>query len=175
MKKLNFLFVLLVILFSCSNDDDSPKVSEESFLPMHIGNYWKLNDENFTEIVDTVRIQGDLYYEFYSLTGGDGVGTKYLRIDDQQNLIGTYPDNPEFTYIDAKFSADLGSTFWTIGDQSINDFKVNVIEKEKSSRAYEFQTVNQPNGDGKHIVKYTWGLGWDDYKEIKINGKLFSF
>ena len=138
MKELNIFFVLLLILSSCSNDENSPKVSEESFLPMHIGNYWKLNEENFTKIVDTLRIQGDLYYKFYSLTGGDAVGTEYLRIDDDQNLIGTYPDNPEFKYTDAKFSADPGSTFWTIDDQSVNDFKVTVTEKNKSSRAFEF-------------------------------------
>ncbi|WP_405569322.1 hypothetical protein [Winogradskyella sp. Asnod2-B02-A] len=173
MEKLNFIF--LIILFSCSNDDDTSLNSEESFLPMHIGNYWKVDEENFTEIVDTVRIQENLYYKFHSLINGDAFGIQYLRIDDSQNLIESFPNNPNFKYIHAKFNAQLGSTFWTINDQSVNDFKATVIEKENSSRSFEFQRIYHPNLNDTHIKKYIRGLGWNNFNEIKIDGNIFNF
>ncbi|MCK0124477.1 hypothetical protein MWU76_08690 [Gelidibacter sp. F2691] len=170
---------IFISLISCSDSNDSntsnPIPSNDSFLPMSIGNYWKNNEENFTEIRDTLRIQGDLYYEFYSLIGGDGVSIEYLRIDENQNLIGSYPNNPDFKYIHAKFNEQLGSTFWTINDQSVNDFKTTVIEKEDSSIAFEFQRVYHPNAKDKHIVKYVRGLGWNNFNEIKIDEDLFKF
>ena len=76
-------------------DEDLNGNNGESFLPMQIGNYWKNNDDNYTEILDTLRIQGDLYYKFYSLIGGDGILIQYLRIDNEQNLIRSHPDFPD--------------------------------------------------------------------------------
>lgn len=175
------LMGVLVIAISCNNNDEpiepiiNPDISEESFLPMHIGNYWKNNEQNFTEITDTLRIQGNLYYKFYSLIGGDGFGTRYLRIDDEQNLIERDPDYPDSKYIHAQFNAQLGSTFWTINDQSVNDFKTTVIEKEDATRTFELQRVYHPNVKDIHTVTYIKGLGWNNYNEIKINGKLFKF
>lgn len=167
----------LIILSSCSKSDDNSAVNfdNNSFLPMSIGNYWKNNEENFTKITDTVRIQGDLYYKFYSLIGGDGIGIQYLRIDENLNLIESYPDYPDSKYIHAKFNAPLGSTFWTIDDQSVNDFKATVIEKEESSRAFEFQRVYHPKAKDKHIVKYVRGLGWNNFKEVKIDKEIYNF
>ena len=171
-----------MVAFGCNNNDDpieetiiNPEISEESFLPMHIGNYWKNNEENFTEIMDTLRIQGDLYYKFYSLIGGDGFGTRYLRIDENQNLIERYPKYPDSEYLHAKFNAQLESTFWTRNDQSVNDFRVMVTEKHDATRTFEFQRMYHPNAKDKHSVTYIKGLGWGNYKEIQINGDIFKF
>lgn len=168
---------IFIFLLNCFEpyDNNIANPSNDSFLPMTIGNYWKNNEENFTKIIDTLRIQGDLYYKFYSLIGGDGINTQYLRIDDNLNLIETYPDNPDSKYIHAKFNAQLGSTFWTMDNQSVNDFKAKMIEKEESSRAFEFQRVYHPDAKDKHIVKYIKGRGWGGFKEIKIDEAIFTF
>jgi hypothetical protein len=178
MKKYLKIIALGVLIFlsSCSKPDNNiSNPANDSFLPMSIGNYWKNNDENYTKITDTLRIQGDLYYKFNSLIGGDAISIAYLRIDENLNLIESYPDNPDFKYIHAKFNAQLGSTFWTIDNQSVNDFKATMIEKEESSRAFEFQRVFHPNAKDKHIVKYIRGLGWNNFKEIKIGEDIFNF
>lgn len=170
------LFAAVIVTFGCSKEDTVPTVyEEESFLPMHIGNYWKIDENNFTQIDDTLRIGGDLYYEFYSLTGGDVLSTQYLRIDDNQNLIETFPKYPDFKFIHAKFDAPLGSTFWTINDESVNDFKVTVKEKAKTLRSFEYQVIYHPNLNDKHTRTFIRGLGWDGYNEVQINGKIYEF
>ena len=147
----------------------------ESFLPMHIGNYWKNNDENYTEILDTLRIQGDLYYKFYSLIGGDGILIQYLRIDNDQNLIRSHPDFPDSKSIQAKFNASLGSKFWTRNDQTSNDLRVTVIEKEDTLISFEFQMVYHPILRDTHRKTYIRGLGWNNYNEIKIEDNIYTF
>jgi hypothetical protein len=180
MKRIYIVFGLLMILFSCSNDNDWPIPQDESFLPMQIGNYWKIDDDNFTEITDTLRIQGEVYYKFYSLIGRDAIGIDYLRIDDEQNLVGSNPDYPNFRYTHAKFDASVGETFWTMGNQSINDFKVTLTEKNDNLRTFEHHRFYQ-NHEEKLFISYTRGLGWNfnyylrDFKEIKINGVVYRF
>ena len=169
------LIGILVLAIGCKEDDEPSYNNEESFLPMHIGNYWKNDEENFTEIIDTLRIEGNLYYKFYSLIGGDGISTQYLRIDENQQLIESYPNSPNDIFIHAKFSADKGSTFWTLNNQSVNDFKVTVLKKENTLRTFEFQRMYHPNANDSHTVTYVKGLGWNNYKEVKIDGTLYTF
>lgn len=187
MKKIiNIIIISIVFLtIGCSNESDSPFEeeegtfnSEESFLPMHIGNYWKNDENNYIEIIDTLRIQGDLYYKFHQLIGGDMRGISYLRIDSNQNLIERFIDNSNnisdniFTH--AKFDAEIGSTFWTLNDQSVNDFKATVIIKDSTLRTFEFQVIYHPNLNDKHTKTYIKGLGYDVFDEVKINGEIFN-
>ena len=155
-------------------DEDSSGNNGESFLPMHIGNYWKINEDNYTEIIDTLRIQGELYYKFYSLIGRDGILIQYLRIDNNQNLIRSHPDYPDHKSIQAKFNASLGSKFWTRNDQTVNDFRVTVIEKEDYLRTFEFQMVYHPILRDTHRKTYIRGLGWNNYNEIKIEDNIYT-
>ncbi len=177
MKKYYRIIVLgiFAITYGCSNDNKPTLNAEESFLPMQIGNYWKNDNHNYVKIVDTLTIQGNLYYKFYSITGGDAIGILYLRIDNEKNLVEAAPEYPDYKYLHAKFNADLGSTFWTINDQSVNDFKVTITKKETSLRTFEFQRVYHPNATDKHSVTYIKGQGWTGYKEIKISGNVFKF
>ena len=91
--------------------------SIKSFLPMQIGNYWKTDAQNYTEIQDTMRIDGKLYYKFYSLIGGDAVSTAYLRIDEDNQLKESWPEATGKEYIRAKFNSKVGDSFFTLNDQ----------------------------------------------------------
>ncbi len=170
-----FSFGIIIFLVSCNQSDDNTiNPTNSSYLPMKIGNYWKTNDNNITRITDTVRIQGNLYYEFNSLIGGDVISKQYLRIDENQNLIESFPENPNISYIQAKFNEPVGSTFWTINDQSVNDFKVSVLNKEESTITFEFERIYHTTANDKHTVSYRKGLGWNNYKEIKIDDEIFN-
>jgi hypothetical protein len=185
-KKTNIILILIVSLtLGCSNESvsnleesiDEERSSfngEQSFLPMHIGNYWKNDKNNYVEIIDTLRIQGDLYYKFYRLMGGDSRYISYMRIDSNQNLIESFPDDPDFKYTHAKFDAQIGSTFWTLNDQSVNDLKVTVIVKDSSLRTFELQRSYHTNINAKAIKTYIKGLGYNIYDEVRINGEVFN-
>ncbi|GAA3629340.1 hypothetical protein [Flavivirga jejuensis] len=176
---------IFILLLSCNESDDTnisnPTPTSDSFLPMHIGNYWKYDEDNYTEITDTLRIEGDLYYKFYSLIGGDAVTFQYLRIDTNQNLIQGYPDNPDFKHIHAKFNTSLEDTFWTLNNKSVNDFKATLIEKDDNLRTYAFQRFYKNPEEEKLFVSYIRGLGWNynfyttSYKQIKIDGEIYNF
>lgn len=170
--------VLLIFCCACQqkNTQKAALPPEESFLPMQIGNRWEMNPQSYTEIQDTLRIDKQLYYKFYALIGGDATDTKYLRIDDQNQLIEAYPDQPGKTYLHAKFDAKVNDVFYTLNDKSENDYKVTLIEKTDDKRVFEFDMVNHPNLKGStHKVTYIKGKGIDDkWNSIKINGKVIK-
>ncbi|WP_207421363.1 hypothetical protein [Desertivirga brevis] len=179
MKRILFLLSIVTAVFtSCQKDVyQSPLTPEsDSFMPLQIGNYWRVDSQNFSEIQDTVRIKGQLYYKMFSLTGGDAMSEDYLRIDANNNLISSSPRFPEIQYIRARFGANVGDTFQTLEDQSYNDYKVSVVEKSPTKMTFSFDMIYHPNFKGHpHTVTYIKGLGLQGgWKEIKINGKVYK-
>jgi len=170
-----FLGVFLLINGCEKNNQLYPDTSDESFLPMQVGNYWKLNDLNYTEITDTVRINGELFYKFYSLIGGDAIATEYLMIDNNQNLFGSDPDTPEFKFLHAKFNANVGDVFYTLNDSSVNDYRVEVVKINDSEIEFKYQMIYHP-ALSEHSVTYIRGIGKEDnWKEICIDGTVYYF
>lgn len=176
-KALKFLSFILVSLFvlSClrkkvQND------GADSFLPMHIGNLWFMNAQSYTEIQDTVRINKKLFYKFYSLVGGDASSTFYLRIDEQNKLVESYPDDSLKTYVRADFNAKMGDKFFTTGEKDENDNEVTVVQKSDSTMTFSFDPVYHPNLKGNSSqVRYIKGKGWaDNFKKLKINGVVYQ-
>ncbi|MCZ4245797.1 hypothetical protein [Pedobacter punctiformis] len=170
----SFLFTFLMSA-SCKNMA-AHKNLPDSFLPMQVGNYWKMSATSYTEIQDTLRIDGKLYYKFYSLVGGDATSTNYYRIDEQNRLVEGYIDEPKKVYVKASFNAKLGDIFYTLNDKTENDYQVKVVSKTDSDMVFEFDMVYHPNLKGsKHTEKYIKGKGWaDEWKEVKINGIVYK-
>lgn len=179
MKNAHLLSFLIMILFaSCQQKVVTTKeiAAADSFMPMQIGNSWRMGDHSYTEIQDTMRIDSKLYYKFYSLVGGDATEVKYMRIDENNDLLEAYPDQPKLIYTHAKFNAKVNDEFYTIGDKSQNDYKVKVVEKTDKKMTFEFDMVYHPNLKGStHKVSYIKGSGLDeDWKSIKIDGKVIK-
>jgi hypothetical protein len=173
-----FLTIFILCLTSCEKDDDQESnYAIGLYLPMKLGNYWKINNSNYKEIIDTVRINGDLFYKFYELTGGDAFTNRYLRIDENGNLIEKYPKYPETTYTHAKFNSKVGEKFWTLGDRSVNDCLVVNTYKKEGIIKFEFDPVNHSKLKGsKNIESYKIGLGFvGNWKEVKIDNTIYNF
>lgn len=180
LMKLLYIFLILatITISSCEKSLHEPKNENqcESFMPLQIGNYWRVNEKNYSEIQDTVRIKGKLFYKVYSLVGGDVKAVNYYRIDENQNLISSSPQNPDHQYLKAKFGANVGESFQTIGDKSYNDYKVTVLEKTSTTMTFSFDMIYHPSLKGQtHTVTYLKGLGWKDiWIEIKVCGKVYK-
>ncbi|WP_131537382.1 hypothetical protein [Pedobacter nototheniae] len=168
--------IVVLMSSSCKNKMATDKNPSNSFFPMQIGNYWKMSPTSYTEIQDTTQIDGKLYYKFYSLVGGDATSTNYYRIDEQNRLVESYTDDPKKVYVKADFNAKPGDIFYTLNDKTENDYQVKVLSKTDSDMVFEFDMVYHPNLKGsKHTEKYIKGKGWaDNWKEIKINGKVYK-
>lgn len=144
-------------------------------MPLQVGNYWRNDDQNYTEIQGTVRINNELYYKLFSRIGGDVIMEEYYRIDKDENLISSSPQYPDHKYIKAKFNANVGDSFQTLGDKSVNDYKVTVVEKTDTKMTFSFDMIYHPNLKGHpHTVSYIKGLGFSGpWKEVRIDGKVF--
>lgn len=172
------IFALLIIVFTSCKKDRNNGDKIDSFLPMQVGNYWgTANKQNsYTEIQDSVLINNKLYYKFYSLVGGDGISISYLRIDEQNRLIESHPNSTNKIYVRADFNANLGDIFYTLSDQTVNDYKVTVTSKTAIEMSFTFEMVYHPNLKGQtHVVKYIKGRGWaENFEKIIINGKAYK-
>lgn len=170
------LKLLLLSLFFVSCTKNKTNVSSKSFLPMQIGNYWKKNAQNYTEIQDTLRIGGKLYFKFYSLIGGDAASTSYLRIDENNQLIESWPSEPAKQYIHAKFDGNVKESFFTLNDKTTNDYKVTIIDKTDEKITFSFDMIYHPNIKGHpHQISYIKGQGLaDNWSHIKINGNIIK-
>lgn len=179
MKYFVSLFLGIIVLSGCARDEILAELippqeavtpadaTRASFLPMQVGNRWELNEHNYTEIQDTLRINGELFYYFFSLVGGDGVMRQYLRIDEENRLIERYPDDLDFTYLHADFRAAVGDTFSTIGDNSRNDFIVEVTVKTDSTMTFNYR--NKQEDYVRFQRTFVRGLGYqEDYQVVKL-------
>lgn len=165
---------VIILLGGCQGGAENKIAAQEkSFLPMQMGNLWETNPQNFTQVQDTLRIGGNLYFKFHSLIGGDAVDTKYLRIDASGQLLEAYPDQPGKTYTHARFNGKLGEEFYTLSDRSENDYKVKITEKTAEKMTFEFEMVYHPNLKGdKHTVSYINGLGFEGkWNKVVIDGR----
>lgn len=160
-------------MHSTKKDNNEPS---QSFLPMQIGNYWKINAQNYTEIQDTLRINGKLYFKFYSLVGGDAVSTSYLRIDQNNQLLESWPDSSGEEYLRAKFNGKVNDSFFTLNDQTVNDNKVTIVSKSDKKITFSYDMVYQPNLKGHpNTISYIKGQGLEDnWNNIKINGVIIK-
>ena len=177
LSALSLLFLSLLFIACKKDGNEDPKLNaSDSFLPMQIGNYWRMNAENYTEIQDTVRISKKLYYKFYSLVGGDAIAVSYLRIDKDNQLWESWPSSDGKEYLRAKFNANVNDTFFTLNDQTVNDYKVKMIQKTDDKRSFEFDMVYHPNLAGHpHTVTYIKGLGFPGaWNGLKIDGKVIK-
>lgn len=189
MKPMHCILATIILFNVACNKEDENKpapyiaidpltdLQAGSFLPMHIGNFWMLGTNSYIKITDTARINNKLYYQFSCLTGGDAFSTKYLRIDENNQLWESYPSQPGKEYLHAKFNAGQNEVFYTLNDQSWNDYKVVMSGKTDSTREFSFDMVYHPNMKGGiSIRKYRRGYGWcdDTWDSVRINGVVFK-
>ncbi|MCZ4223268.1 hypothetical protein [Pedobacter rhodius] len=171
--KLSLLLILFTAMLSCKKpfSTPAPKASD-SFLPMQVGNLWYSNNQNYTEIKDSVVIGGKLYYQFYSLVGGDAIGISYLRIDETGKLIASDPKYPDLRVILADFGAKVGDKFFTTGQGNDTDKEVTVTEKTDTKMSFSYDAIYHPNLKGHpYLVSYIKGQGFPGtWTRLRING-----
>lgn len=177
MKYLSVVLSFVIIIATGCKKGASDISNENSYLPMKVGNYWRVNDENYIEITGMKVIDNKLFYEFSERTGGDVFGTRYYRLDENNDLIEKYPKYPGDFFIHAKFSAKVGDEFYTTGKKDWNDLYVKVTAKDDNIMTFEYDIINHPNLKGqKNYKTFRKGLGFDqNWKEVKIENKIYRF
>ena len=180
-RKIIIFLILLLIPMGCEKNEEEDLVPNvylsDSFYPMNIGNYWKVDNNNYIKIVDTIRIGGELFYEFNTLVAGRDRYIKYLRIDENNDLIAKRPDIPAKKTTYAKFSSSIGDTFYTRNDTTITDCQVVVIFKNTDTIKFEYDRIYNPELKGsKYIRAYKKGFGLlgNNWKEVFIDSIIYK-
>ena len=176
---LNFtiLLISITLLANCRKGDTNIQANaSDSFLPMQVGNLWYANDQNYTEIKDSVLISGKLFYKFVSLIGGDAYSISYLRIDEDGKLISSDPKYPDLQFIRGDFNAKVGDRFFTSGKGDDIDQQVTVTEKTDSKMSFSFDYIYHKNLKGHpYVSSYVKGIGYPgNWKKLKINGIILK-
>lgn len=186
-RYLLFFTCIIFLLAACKkeestgyNSDGKPITGSDSWYPMQVGNYWRISDNDYTEIQDTLRINNKLYYKFYSLIGGDGQSVNYLRIDENQNLIEAYTRYPNQEDTRAKFAGQLGEVFSpsSSNQNTGNNFFVKISYKSESKMIFLLDIDHNNFLYGGIPTTYYKGIGPDYdglYTTIKIGGKVYNY
>ena len=129
-KKHFRIFVILFFAFSISAE--SQVLGDASYFPMNIGNQWTLqstisHDLHIETIVDTQRIDGNLFYRFDQFRDRSQV---LLR--KAENQVFRYGDNSEALWYD--FSADTGDS-WIVQTPFGGEWTVYLLSKTDTIEA----------------------------------------
>ena len=92
--------------------EDLDFLNSFSYQPLMLGNSWRFEHGYSESIIDTLRIDGYLYYRFDSFGSGKLYNNVWMRMTDTQELV-VRTDTTDQVWLD--FAADVGKS-WTVRD-----------------------------------------------------------
>ena len=130
------IFIILILFFTLSLPAQSQILRDSSYFPMHIGNQWTLqssipNGFQIETIVDTQRIEGNLYFRFDQFR--DNSQAFLRRIE---NKVFRYADTSEVLWYD--FSVDTGASWKVPTPDGGSEWTVYLLSKT--------DTIDSPAG-----------------------------
>jgi len=170
--------ILLNMFFCCTRSSVAPKDSTE-YLPLQVGNYWKVSNTDYLEITGTKVLSGREYFE---ITSQNQWGTRqlYVRVDEKLNVIQAYSNTTHTRTI-----ANLGLPK---GGQVKDDFEEpTVIDRTSDKIVFRYQCMPCSQANATYEVAFHKGKGLlsrnllfggtvsgnPAFKEIRINGIVY--
>ena len=171
MKKLFFLFIILLPLLSCNDKIINPNDTSNDYLPLKERNYW-IYDINYTPIAFGLeyyhKIVGTLKWTITKINKEDTV--QIYSVEEVFNGFETHGDN----FKDTTFITDRIDNFELIEyTNGFVEFTPNGILKRwiKIKRFYEFSSSSIPDSiilDGLYTYPYT-----EDENLIRLDGERY--
>jgi hypothetical protein len=170
------LILLIGILHPCCKNE-TLRENYTAYLPLKVGNYWKINEKNYINVIGKKKIEGKEFYIVFARIGGDVRNTTYYRIDENLDLIQAEfrKLTPTVVFLTkAKFNAQKGDVFYTSSMGDPANRLVEVIEKTEDRIKFKYSLLN---GDSLiYYEEYKKGIGFvNNYKDIYINGSSYKF
>ncbi|MDJ1483295.1 hypothetical protein QNI16_22545 [Cytophagaceae bacterium YF14B1] len=181
MKRILLFSILSIIVLSCKNTEPDP-IASADFFPLQVGNYWKVDDNDYLEITNTKVIDGHTYYQIYTKSPLGGEGNLYIRIDKNLNLIQAYENAPGYSKTIANFRMKKGKKVADTPEEP------TVIERDNNKITFRYLCVicGRPNAmfdisfhKGKGILsRNSLFRGYFEnnppFTEIRINGQVYK-
>jgi len=180
-----FILILCSLLAVACNKNDSVPPPGSDYLPLEIGNYWKVDDDDYVEVTGTEVINGQTFFVSRS-RNKDGYnpglqdGNLYFRIDDGKNLIQGYK-NQTFTKNIADFTLAKGRKVNALENPTVTEKTAGYITFRydcmicSQSNTYYYATFIRGKGFAERNFMLAGSLSLvKKFTEVKIGGKIYK-
>jgi hypothetical protein len=175
-------------LHACTQVKDCcTPTSNKNYLPLAIGNYWRVDADNYMEVIGKTNLNGNEYFVLssYIKEVPNPVFSKdtfYLRIDEQNNLIQGSKLNPKYTEVIANFDMVNGAEVQgSVGTIRVIERIENRIQFRHDCLVcsffptYYFSTYLKDIGFAGRSFIFSRSFGLvKPFKEARINGVIYQ-
>ena len=158
MKTLRLFIVLICIsiyLLSCDKEDKKVIVTND-YLPLEIGNYWKLEYTDKTEVVGIKEINDKSYYALIFRSD-----TSYYRIESDKIYVIEILDNESTESVKYDLTAEVNETwnFHVVTVTLISKTDSITINDTEITNCYQFYFDIPDMIDEEHSIWLAPGIG----------------
>ncbi len=173
--------ILILIFFGCKPEMDCCVMPPANYLPLQVGNYWKVDNDDYIEITGKAQLADGEYFvlsSFIKNVPDPAFATQllYMRIDEKQNLVQGFKGN-NFTRIVANFALKEGEKL------AVYD-NLTVLEKNNTRMKFRHDCLVCSFYPSYYESTFLNGRGFADrsfflagnfglikpFKEVRING-----
>lgn len=173
-------YAIFFLAVSCrDNSGTAPLfcINTSEFLPLQTGNYWKVDDKNYLEVIGNKRFNGTEYAQCLRyLDYLNAPDTSYYRVDKSGVLIGYFQSvNKEEGM--TKFCTYQGERFNLREDLSVDVFSITTVKATTDTLVFEYNVPRACIGLGPcpnsvYRNTYVRNIGWTDAGAVGLRGKL---
>jgi hypothetical protein len=185
MKTLPYLLLLAAACAACFSPSQDCCAPEANYLPLAVGNYWKVDDNDYLEVTGKARLDDGEYFVLssYIRDAPDPAlvrQTIYLRLDDQQRLIQGFSTS-NWTRIWANFALQPG--------QEVTAFdRITALVKTADRMKFRYECLICSSLPNQHEATFLNGRGFAErnfflagnlglvkpFREARINGVVYA-
>ncbi len=185
MKTIIAFGALCLLAAGCNDSSSVPPVSGSDYLPLEIGNYWKVDDGNYVEVTGTEQLNGQT---FFVLRSRNKTAVEpsfreydlYFRIDGRANLVQGFK-NSNYSRVAANFNLESGQKAEGIENPTVTAKTADQITFRydcmvcSAYPSYYYATFMKDRGfaERNFMLAKNFGLV-QKFTEIKIGGKVYK-
>ena len=186
MKTILAFCTLCLLAAGCDDSGSVPPLSGSDYLPLEIGNYWKVDDDNYVEVTGTEQLNGQT---FFVLRSRNKTAVEpslreydlYFRIDGQENLIQGFKISTHSRIV-ANFALKKGQKADAPANPTVTDkdadritFRYDNLLVSSSPPNYMYATFLKGKGfEAKNFMLTRYSALVDKFTEIKIGGNVYK-
>ena len=185
MKTILAFCTLCLLAAGCNDSGSVPPLSGSDYLPLEIGNYWKVDDDNYVEVTGTEQLNGQTFFVLRSRNGsaadpGFREYDLYFRVDEQANLIQGFK-NSTYSKVVANFNLEKGQKADDMENPTVTVKTADLITFRydcmvcSAYPSYYYATFLKGRGfaERNFMLARNFGLV-QKFTEIKIGGNVYK-
>ena len=175
---------LLFVTAACRRDEPSVVAEADDFMPLQVGNYWKVSDTDYLEVTGDTTLNGQRFCVIQTTQDRGGTlfsGQLFFRVDSNRQLIEGYA-NSTTTPVIADFALWQGDT---VRNETFE--APTLVEKTTDRITFRYPCGLCSAFGTTYQLSFQRGRGWTTrqyfiggyisnnptFTEIRINGTVY--